>query len=93
MNPCPKPTRWKSVKYINWIKQQSCIQCGSPAEPHHLKGIGGMSGGSLKAPDWAVSPLCHPCHDEMHRKPELWPQQWGWIAKTLGQAIEEGVLS
>ena len=57
-----------------------------------MKGVGNMSGGGLKAPDWAVSPLCHSCHDEMHHTPALWMEQWEMIARTLGKAIEEGVF-
>ena len=86
----PKEKRWQSKRYIDWIKKQTCAVCGAPAEPHHIKGIGHMSGTALKAPDWAVSPLCHPCHDSMHHRPSS--EQWEIIARTLGKAIQEGVL-
>ncbi len=92
MPAIPKPARWRSKKYIEWIKTQPCFLCQAPAEPHHIKGIGDMSGGGLKAPDWAVMPLCHPCHDRMQRNPGMWPDQWEMIVVTLGRAIEDGVL-
>jgi hypothetical protein len=45
-----------------------------------------------KAPDWAVMPVCRRHHDELHRDPNLWPDQWEYIARTLGRALDEGVL-
>lgn len=91
-NMFPKMKRWESKKYLDWIKTQTCAKCSLPAEPHHLKGIGHMSGLGVKAPDWAAMPLCHFHHDEMHASPELWPDQWEIIARTLGRAIDEGVF-
>jgi hypothetical protein len=88
----PKPKRWESRKYIAWIKTRPCIICGSPAEPHHIKGVGNLSGGAMKAPDWAVIPLCHPCHRQMHEDSEQWNGQWELALKTLGAAITEGLL-
>jgi len=89
----PKTKRWTSEKYLAWIRKQPCIICGIPgAEPHHLKGAGGMSGTGMKAPDWATMPLCHPCHRMMHEVPAVWPDQWEYIARTLGRAINEGQL-
>lgn len=85
-----KPTRWRVKKYTDWVKTQPCIKCGRPAEPHHMKGVGNMSGGGLKAPDWATMPLCHPCHDEMQRTPEMWPDQWEYALRTVGEAITSG---
>lgn len=90
MTAFPKPQRWASKKYIDWIKEQPCVVCGAPAEPHHIKGVGQMSGGKLKAADWAVMPLCHVHHDAMQHTPELWPEQWEYIARTLGKAITDG---
>ena len=91
MTAFPKPTRWQSKKYQAWIKKQPCILCGHfEAEPHHMKGVGNMSGGKLKAPDWAIMPLCHRCHSKMHHEPDLWPHQWELALRTVGQAIEEG---
>ena len=88
----PKQIAWRSKKYLDWIKTQPCLKCGREAEPHHLKGIGHMSGASQKAPDWTSIPLCHEHHMEMHSDTSLWDEQWEMIARTLGQAINEKIL-
>jgi hypothetical protein len=99
--PVPKPkrtksinTRWRSPKYLAWVRNQLCCLCFSPGpiHAHHIKGVGHLSGVGLKAPDWAVMPLCHKCHTEMHHNPELWPKQLEMVVWTLGKAIDEGVL-
>lgn len=89
----PKESRWASEKYLAWVRDQPCCMCQSwPSEPHHLKGIGHLSGASLKAPDWATMPMCRQCHEKMHRGSSLWPMQWEYVARTLGRAITEGVF-
>lgn len=40
----------------------------------------------------ATMPLCRIHHDEMHRNPEMWPMQWEMISRTIGAAIESGML-
>lgn len=87
-----KPKRWKNKKYLEWVRQQPCVICGRQAEPHHVKGVGGLSGAGLKAPDWATMPLCHDHHMEMHRDSTLWDSQWEHVARTLGRAVDEGVF-
>jgi hypothetical protein len=86
----PKPIRWESPKYEAYVRNLPCIICGGPAEPHHAKGIGGLSGVGLKAPSWAVMPLCRLCHESQHRNPT--EEQWEYIARTLGRAVEQGIL-
>lgn len=84
---------WQSREYLNWVKHQPCCLCGQPADdPHHIHMPG--KGMGTKHPDFAVIPLCRPCHDEAHRK--------GWDGANvsqvelafwvLGQAITEGVF-
>lgn len=87
-----KPKRWSSKKYTDIVKEFPCMKCGRPAEPHHIKGTGNLSGGGLKAPDWATMPLCHEHHMEMHGKDADLQSQWEMIARTLGGAIECGKL-
>jgi len=89
--------RYKNNKYLEWVRQQSCCGCHHPGpnHAHHIKGVGYLSGGSLKAPDWATMPLCVTCHTKMHRPdkyPEMYNMQWEWLARTLGKAVEQGVL-
>ena len=84
---------FRSRKYLDWVKQQPCVLCGAPADdPHHIISVGGMSGMGMTAPDSMVIPVCRQHHDEIHRTPELWPQQWEWIARTLDRALAEGAL-
>lgn len=88
----PDP-RWRSRKYLDWVKSQQCVMCERRADdPHHIKGEGHMSGAGLKAPDYCVIPVCREHHREIHERPELWPLQWEWIVRTLGKAIDDGVL-
>jgi len=85
---------WRSEPYLDWIRSRPCLACDSqpPAEPHHIIGVGGMSGMGMKAPDWAVIPLCRECHNEMHDEPGTWFAQWQMIVRTLGAAIDAGKL-
>lgn len=85
--------RWRSRKYLDWVKRQDCVLCSRPADdPHHIKGVGHMSGAGLTAPDYTAIPVCRECHDRIHQDSTLWPQQWEYIVRTLGRAIDEGVL-
>ena len=86
--------RYRNKAYINWIKTLPCSICRVEpcGDAHHLKGIGGMSGAGLTAPDWAAMPLCREHHEMMHAHPALWADQWEYIARTLGAAIEEGII-
>lgn len=84
---------YKNRKYLDWVKTLDCVSCGAPADdPHHLiaRGLGGMG---MKAPDWAVMPVCRKCHQIIHESPITWDDQWEYIAKTLGKSIEEGFWS
>ena len=83
-----KIPRFKSRKYLDFVKSLPCANCHSIAdEAHHIIGVGGLSGMGLTAPDWATMPLCRPCHSLIHTTPELWPLQWEWVARTMAQAI------
>lgn len=93
-NVCWGMARYRNRKYIDWIKTQPCCMCMVlGVDPHHLKGVGHMSGTGLTAPDTFAMPLCRPHHDEMHASPELWPDQWEYIARTLARAVEEGFFA
>lgn len=88
-----KDPRYRNRAYLNWVKKQPCVMCGQQADdPHHIIGIGYLGGAGTKAPDQYVMPVCRIHHEEIHHRPELWPMQWEWIARTLARAIEEGAL-
>lgn len=87
---------WQSKKHRENVANLPCSVCGESRQgyvcPHHIKGVGNMSGVGMKAPDWATMPLCAKCHNTMHGNPDIWPDQWEYIARTLGTLIESGKL-
>lgn len=99
MKDLTKHKTWRSDKYLEWVKSQpSCIS-GLPADDfHHIKGHG--MGGSVKAPDWATIPLTREEHSWFHSPAGgciTWEKTHGnqldHVARTLGRALEEGILS
>ena len=89
----PKTNPFRSQVYKAWIKTQPCVACGAPSDdPHHLKGVGHLSGAGMTAPDTYLMPMCRGCHAAVHTAPEYWPHQWEWVARTLSKAIAEGVF-
>jgi hypothetical protein len=89
----PKTKPYRSEAYKAWIKTQPCVMCGAPADdPHHLKGVGNLSGAGLTAPDTYLMPMCRGCHTYIHEDPGYWTDQWEWVARTLSKAISEGVF-
>lgn len=89
-----KQKTFRSRKYLDWVKTLPCRNCGAVFEidPHHLTSLGLMGGAGTKAPDTMVMPLCRTCHTDMHDKGDYRQYQWEWIARTLNQAINDGVL-
>lgn len=89
-----KLTAYRNKKYLKWVSEQPCVLPGcqrpGPSDPHHIKGVGHMSGAGMKAPDTFVMPLCHTHHIAMGNKPEMWPDQWEYVARTLHRAVAEG---
>ena len=69
MTPMPKHKRWRSEKYLKFIRKQPCIICQYPSEPHHIK-IKGNSGMARKPDDTYCIPLCRLHHSEIEC-PEL----------------------
>jgi hypothetical protein len=51
--------------YLRWIAAHPCAMCGAasgpPHHPRHDVGLG------LRAHDHRAVPLCHSCHEELHR--------------------------
>ncbi|WP_262927376.1 DUF968 domain-containing protein [Phytohalomonas tamaricis] len=81
--------RFRSRQYLNWVKQQPCCCCEAPADdPHHIKGIGHLSGAGLTAPDSFAIGLCRPCHDALHARPELLALQPVWLLDTLSKGMK-----
>ena len=86
-----KYSRLKSLRYLNWIRDQPCINCGAPepSDPHHIKGVGHFSGGGLTAPDSHAMPLCRGCHEALHKGHIPLEAQWSWLARTATKGIVE----
>lgn len=83
---------WRSRRYLDWVKSRPCVLTSAPADdPHHGIGIG-LSGMGQTAPDWAAIPVTRAAHNRFHNEPELWPDQWGYIANTLHLAIMCGQI-
>jgi hypothetical protein len=96
MQDLQKKKRWESMKYLAYVRTlPSCISEQIGTEPHHIKGHG--FGGSVKAADWAVIPLTRMEHTDLHSRGwQSWEERHGsqleYVARTLGRAIEEGIL-
>lgn len=89
-----KPVRNRS--YLNWVKVQVC-PCGNPADdPSHVN-TGGYKGMGTKAPDIFVWPSCRYCHNLYEHDVDEWRarfgNEWEWVALTLAQAVDEGVIT
>lgn len=83
-----KPVRNK--KYTDWVKTLDCCLTGAPADdPHHIIGVGD---GGMKACDLFTMPLTREAHTRMHDDLELRLDQWEYVAKTLQEAVRQGVL-
>ena len=68
MTPCrpdPKPTTWKSAKYLKFVRNQPCIICGWKAEVHHVRQSRNSGIGNRPNDTWAL-PLCRLHHSEAH---------------------------
>ena len=93
--PFPKNKRWRSERYLKYVRSLPCAYCGKPADhAHHLIGVGSLGGMGTKAPDWATLPSCAVCHSRIHQG--SWSimvnVQWEHITRTFGKAIDDGVL-
>jgi len=79
--------RWRCKEYLMWVASLPCARCKreGASQAHHIKGIGQMSGASLKAPDHWSMPLCQECHDLVHDNLDraMLQKQYEWVARTL----------
>ena len=88
-----KQKAFRSAEYLKWVKSLPCCMCQcSTVDAHHIIGIGHLGGMGTTAPDSFTMPLCRYHHSRVHAEPELWPEQWEWVARTQARAQAEGVL-
>ena len=92
----PKLNPWRCPTYLSWVRAQPSALTGLPADDaHHIKGHGWS--GTIKADDWATFPLTRAEHAHLHTFGwKTWEEGNGsqlvYVAKTLGRAIDAGVL-
>lgn len=58
-----KSPPYRSEKYKKFIREQPCMICGIPSEPHHTE----KAGTGLKGSDYATVNLCTIHHQELHQ--------------------------
>lgn len=62
----PKPYTIRDRAYLDHVRSQPCVSCGStPSEAHHYSPPGTKAMGKRCHDLWAV-PLCHQCHMTWH---------------------------
>ena len=83
MNPDPKPKSVRNPKYLLWLRNQQCVNCGRYKSAlmdivpmHHG---GGMA---IKGDDSKALPGCTQCHAREHR--EGYALFWGSIWNRYG---------
>lgn len=91
-----KNETWRSEKYLTYVRQQDCANCGIPAhvngmDPHHINGHGLGGGTSTKISDCFVVPLCRRCHALVHQNKNIIDQQ-RYALLMIEKALQEGVL-
>ena len=71
MNPQPKPVKWRSEGYKNFIREKPCLKCDSQSRStfqHENCGYRNLGKGtSTKISDIYGVPLCSTCHAERER--------------------------
>lgn len=88
-----KENKVDNKKYRDWVKTLPCSITGvQPAgDCHHITGKG-QGGIGIKPCDLLTMPLTREQHTLMHNDPDMWAEQWEYVAKTLHEAVKQGVL-
>jgi len=70
----PKPIKWESEEYRDFIRDHVCLNCGRPSQCHHEPFKNGGMG--TKCSDSHDLPLCYECHIEgRHRQGFSWYEE------------------
>lgn len=59
-SPTAKAKRWMA-----WVGQRQCINCGQPSNVHHCAGATAKHN-KVAIGDWWLLPLCRECHQGDH---------------------------
>ena len=64
LNPIPKPTTYRSRRYLDFVMRHPCCICSTPhlVAAHHSA----TGGCSIKGGDDSAVPLCFECHYKVH---------------------------
>lgn len=90
--------RWRSPKYLAWVRTQPCVVCGATTgiAAHHMIGMYNLGGMGLKAPDSYAMPACDPaagsfndCHQQIHANKALRDQQPAFLRTTLRAGLSQ----
>ncbi|MGQ7249547.1 DUF968 domain-containing protein [Halomonas sp. V046] len=92
--PCVSPAkdkRFRSPAYLAFVRTLPCCRCGAPADDaHHVIGLHwGLSGMGTTAPDSFAMPTCRPCHQDIHRLPELQRYQPDWLRHVIARGVRQ----
>ncbi len=60
------PDRYRSKKYMAYIRSKPCLVCGGNADSHHITFAEPRMMGRKNGDNWCV-PVCRRHHDELHQ--------------------------
>ena len=87
-----KTQRWESKKYRDWICTLPSVISGQEGwednqiVPHHIHGVGNLSGMGEKASDEWCMPMLVTEHTYWHKHPDH-QAQWEWVSRIQAKAI------
>ena len=87
----PRPIRYRSAKYLAWVRGKPCFGCGlpPPSEPHHVS-IDGSAWGS-KPSDLYTVPVCRKCHRRQEDAPWISKEElYRQVARLIEEWIRKG---
>jgi len=73
----PKPTVWRSRKYLDYVKSLPCCVCQFPADDPHHEQAEGQGGIGTRPSDERTLPLCRVHHD-MRQHGSQGRMIWAW---------------
>ena len=92
-----KQKTWRSEKYLKFVREQDCVNCGKPAnidgmDAHHVTGMNLGKGMGSKISDSHTLPLCRVCHNQVHSNKNLVDQQRHALL-MIEKALMAGILT
>lgn len=80
---------YRNAAYLKWIRIQSCVLSGAPADDaHHLCGLHmNITGMGTKPGDEWCMPVTRGSHNEIHADAALQQMQPEWLEDTWRKAL------